>query len=69
MARSEMGSVTLCHTLIEGDPVDEYRLFVCPVVQGRGRRLFPDGFKCPSLRLVAARAFRSGITYSRYARR
>jgi hypothetical protein len=43
-------------------------LFVYPVVQGRGRRLFPEGFECPELRLVEAKAFRGGITYSRYAR-
>jgi dihydrofolate reductase len=60
------GSITLCHTLIEADLVDEYRLFVYPVVQGRGRRLFPDGVERPGLRLLDAKAFRSGITYSRY---
>jgi dihydrofolate reductase len=38
------GSITLCHTLINAGLVDEYRLSVYPVVQGRGRRLFPDGF-------------------------
>jgi hypothetical protein len=38
-------SITLCHTLIRAGLVDEYRLFVYPVVQGRGRRLFPDGFQ------------------------
>jgi dihydrofolate reductase len=62
------GSITLCHTLIEAGLVDEYRLFVYPAVQGRGRRLFPDGFECPTLRLLDAKSFRSGITYSRYAR-
>jgi dihydrofolate reductase len=61
------GSITLCHTLIGAGLVDEYRLFVYPVVQGRGRRLFPDGFELPRLTLVEAKAFRSGITYSRYA--
>jgi dihydrofolate reductase len=62
------GSIMLCHSLIEAGLVDEYRLFVYPVVQGRGRRLFPDGYDCPRLRLVESMAFRSGITYSRYAR-
>jgi dihydrofolate reductase len=62
------GSISLAHALIAGGVVDEYRLFVYPTVQGRGRRLFPDGFECPELRLLDARAFRSGITYSRYAR-
>jgi dihydrofolate reductase len=61
------GSITLCHTLIEAGLVDEYRLFVYPVVQGRGRRLFPDGAEVPRLRLLEAKAFGGGITYSRYA--
>jgi dihydrofolate reductase len=61
------GSIRLCHALIEAGLVDEYRLFVYPVVQGRGRRLFPDGFQVPALRLLDAKSFRSGITYSRYA--
>jgi dihydrofolate reductase len=61
------GSITLCHTLVEAGLVDEYRLFVYPAVQGRGRRLFPDGYEVPRLRLLDAKAFRSGVTYSRYA--
>jgi dihydrofolate reductase len=62
------GSITLCHALIQAGLIDEYRLFVYPAVQGRGRRLFPDGFALPELRLLEAKAFRSGITYSRYGR-
>jgi dihydrofolate reductase len=62
------GSVALCHALTEAGLVDEYRLFVYPVVQGRGRCLFPDGFERPQLSLLEAKAFRSGTTYSRYAR-
>jgi dihydrofolate reductase len=61
------GSITLCHALIEAGLVDQYRLFVYPVVQGRGRRLFPDGFEVPRLQLLDAKAFRCGITYSTYA--
>ncbi|MGH3928693.1 MAG: dihydrofolate reductase family protein [Pseudonocardiaceae bacterium] len=61
------GSITLCHTLIAAGLVDEYRLFVYPVVQGRGRRLFPEGFELPTLRLLEGKAFHCGITYSRYA--
>jgi dihydrofolate reductase len=61
------GSITLCHTLIEAGLVDEYRLFAYPVVQGRGRRLFPEGFEIAELRLLEMKSFRSGITYSRYA--
>ena len=61
------GSITLCHTLIMARLVDEYRLFVYPVVQGRGRRLFPDGFELSKLTLLEARSFAGGIVYSRYA--
>jgi dihydrofolate reductase len=61
------GSITLCHALINAGLVDEYRLFVYPVVQGRGRRLFPDGYELPRLRLLEAKSFRGGITFSRYA--
>lgn len=61
-----IGSITLCHALIQAGLVDQYRLFVYPVMQSRGRRLFPDGFTVPHLRLLDAKVFRSGITYSRY---
>jgi dihydrofolate reductase len=62
------GSISLAHTLIASGVVDEYRLFVYPTVQGRGRRLFPDGAAIPKLSLAAPpRCFRSGITLLRYA--
>jgi dihydrofolate reductase len=61
------GSITLTHALIESGLVDEYRLFFYPAVQGRGRRLFPDGYELPRLQLVEARGFRNGVSLLRYA--
>ena len=62
------GSISLAHALIAAGVVDEYRLFVYPAVQGRGRRLFPNGTAIPNLRLVETpKSFRSGITLLRYA--
>ncbi|MDN5895239.1 MAG: dihydrofolate reductase family protein [Nocardioides sp.] len=61
------GSITLCHALIQAGLVDEYRLFTYPVVQGRGRRLFPEGVEIPRMELRDAKAFRNGITYACFA--
>jgi dihydrofolate reductase len=62
------GSISLAHTLIAAGVVDEYRLFVYPTVQGRGRRLFPGGTAIPKLSPAALpKSFRSGITLLRYA--
>ncbi|MGV9797744.1 dihydrofolate reductase family protein [Mycobacterium sp. NPDC003449] len=57
------GSITLCHALIAADLVDEIRLFIYPFVQGRGRRLFPDGRMISGL-APAARpmSFPGGVT-------
>ena len=55
------GSIRLCHALVEAGLVDEYRLFVYPVVQGRGRRLFPEGYEADRLRLVEATPFDNGV--------
>lgn len=61
------GSITLAHTLIRAGAVDEYRMFIYPVVQGRGRPLFPAGTRA-SLRLMGEpMAFPSGIVLLRYS--
>lgn len=59
------GSLTLCEALILAGIVDGYRLWTYPVVQGRGRRLFPEGHSA-SLRLVEHRAFATGVTYTHW---
>ena len=61
------GSIKLCHALVEAALVDEFRLITYPVVQGRGRRLFPDGYRVERLQLLDARSFRSGIVLATYA--
>jgi dihydrofolate reductase len=59
------GSVRLVHALIAASLVDEYRLFVFPVVVGRGARLFESADV--TLRLLEARPFVSGAVLLRYA--
>lgn len=60
------GSMRLVRSLIAAGLVDEYRLFVYPVVVGAGRRLFEDAGSVGSLRLLEARQFRSGVVLVRY---
>jgi dihydrofolate reductase len=47
--------------------VTEYRLFVYPVVLGRGARLFEDATGVPKLKLVDSRSFRSGVVLTSYS--
>jgi dihydrofolate reductase len=60
------GSIGLVHALVPAGLVDEYRLFVYPAVQGRGRRLFPDRYVLPALELLETTGFRSGVVLTRY---
>jgi dihydrofolate reductase len=60
------GSITLVHALGRAGLVDEYRLFVYPVVLGQGRRLFEGPVGRHELALVESHAFTSGIVLLRY---
>ena len=59
------GSTRLVHALIDAGLVDEYRLFVFPVVAGRGARLFEAAVG--ALTLLETRPFTSGAVLLRYA--
>jgi dihydrofolate reductase len=59
------GSPRLVHALIAAGLVDEYRLFVFPVVVGRGSRLFESANV--KLELLETRPFASGAVLLRYA--
>ena len=65
------GSIRLVHALVAAGLVDEFRLFVHPVVVRSGARLFepadaPTASAVSSLRLVETRPFRSGVVLVRY---
>ena len=61
------GSITLVHALIPSGLVDEYRLYVYPVVLGRGARLFEDATSIAKLELVDSLRFRSGVVLMSYS--
>ena len=59
------GSMTLVRELVAKQLVDEYRLFVYPVVVGEGQRLFQDS-DLVKLELLESTTFESGVVLQRY---
>jgi dihydrofolate reductase len=55
-----LGSANLAATLTQNGLIDEYRLMVCPIVLGSGRPLFQGVEGRLPMKLLNARAFRSG---------
>jgi dihydrofolate reductase len=47
--------------------IDEYELFIHPVLLGAGTRLFPDGLPRTGLRLLESTTYASGVVRARYA--
>ena len=62
------GSAGLVQTLIEADLIDEYRLFVFPVVLGRGKRLFGSGAVPATMRNAGTETTGAGVTVHTYER-
>ena len=62
------GSGELLQTLMANDLVDEYRLFVYPVVVGSGRRLFREGGTPRSLELAESTTTSAGVVVATYRR-
>ena len=64
-----LGGADLAATFLRHDLVDEIRLYVHPVLLGRGHRLFREADKTLDLDLVESRAFGNGVVLVRYQRR
>ena len=62
------GSPGLIQTLLEHDLIDEFRLWIFPLVIGAGKRLFGDGAIPAGLRLVDSRQSTTGVTINTYQR-
>ena len=63
-----VGGPVLAESFRRHDLIDEYRIFVNPVLVGRGRRLFENEGMPAELRLVETRAFGNGVVMLRYER-
>jgi len=63
-----VAGASLASTLIKLNVIDEYRLFVDPVVVGGGTRYFPPLDAAIELELLETRTFGSRVVYLRYRR-
>jgi len=64
-----LGSSLLVQTLVEQDLVDEYQLWLHPVVLGEGKKLFRDHGPRFDLTLVDSRTTANGLVILTYERR
>jgi dihydrofolate reductase len=60
------GSTSVTRQLLEAGLVDELHLFVHPATAGSGLRLFEDGTPPMNLKLLASKAFATGVVHLVY---
>ena len=60
------GSGDVAQTLMKHNLIDEYRLWIYPVVLGSGKRLFPEGITPSALQLVETKTTSSGVVIHVY---
>ncbi|MFF3579701.1 dihydrofolate reductase family protein [Streptomyces mirabilis] len=63
-----LGGADLAAAFLRHDLVDEFRMYVHPVLIGRGKPLFPETHTPNGLRFVETRAFGNGVVLLRYER-
>lgn len=61
-----LGGADLAAEFMRKDLVDEYRIYVHPVVLGRGKPLFTDSDTLRKLRLLETRTFGNGVVLLHY---
>ena len=60
------GSADALQTLLKNDLIDEYRLFIYPLLLGSGKRLFGSGTVPVALKQVESVSLGKGATYHRF---
>jgi len=60
------GSISLTQSLIKEGIIDEYQLFICPVVLGKGRPLFSEEISIPDMQLLGTKTYDDGTVFLRY---
>jgi len=62
------GGAVFAASLMRLGLIDEYQLYIHPVLLGRGKRVFAEADSPINLRLLETRTFGSGVMFLRYAR-
>jgi dihydrofolate reductase len=60
------GSSNLIQTLVQHGLVDQFRVFIFPVVLGKGKRLFGEGVPPGALKLVDSQVASTGVIMATY---
>ena len=60
------GSATLVRSLLQDGLLDEFKLFVHPIVVGSGKRLFDGEAETKPLELVDSKTFSTGVVVLSY---
>jgi dihydrofolate reductase len=55
------GSLALAASLMAEGLVDEYKLWLCPIVLGVGKRLFPEGLSPQSMTWLETKPYEGGV--------
>ena len=60
------GSGNLIKTLVNGNLVDEFKIWIFPVTVGKGKQLFGDGTNAANLKLVDIKSSSTGVIIATY---
>jgi dihydrofolate reductase len=61
-----MGSGDLIQTLLKNGLIDEFRMWIFPVLVGNGKRLFADGTVPAGLKLIDSKTSTTGVVIATY---
>ncbi|MBS1956029.1 MAG: dihydrofolate reductase [Cyanobacteria bacterium SZAS-4] len=63
-----VGGAQLAHACMKLNLIDEWHMFVCPVLLGGGTRYFPDQYETSKIELVETKTFGNRVVHLRYRR-
>lgn len=61
-----LGSSNFIQTLVKNNLIDEYRIWIFPVLFGNGKRLFEEGINAAGLKLIDIKTSGTGVIIATY---